>query len=336
MSLNPFELSELETRESWQRLAIVAGWIFLFVLIVATGAHAITLVIIHSRAGSGLLYAIRIGSPVLTEIFAALTAIGFAVHAWRSSQKLIGLGIEVIWLLFAALNLTTSFTIEAGQQLPTALSTWINYGLPVSALITGSAFYAMYRMDPIHRRIAELKAAQEKDTMDNFAARRAVRTSPQMQAVRTHRAWLEEIKALEGENYTPEEIAFMMSGIPELEELLHNSQRQTPDRKPLHLPSGRGIPPQSYAYDLVDAEAHPTTPPPSLSAAEKAAGYIWMWAQTPGNGWRWTLALPSPEMRNTAAKPNSKQPASAPDIGQPYTEHGVRTNGAEATRENFT
>lgn len=335
MSLNPFELSELETRESWQRFAIVAGWIFLFVLIVATGAHAITLVVTHSRTGSGLLYAIRIGSPVLTEIFAALTAIGFAVHAWRSSQKLIGLGIEVTWLLFAALNLTTSFTVEAGNPLPDALAVWLNYGLPISALITGSAFYAMYRMDPIHRRIAELKAAQEKDTMDNFAARRAVRTSPQMQAVRTHRAWLEEIKALEGENYTPEEIAFMMSGIPELEELLHNSQRQTTDRKPLHLPSGRGIPPQSYEYDLVDADAHPTTPPPPLGEAEKAAGYIWMWAQTPGNGWRWTLALPSPEMRNTTTKLDDKQTTSTPEIRHTHTEYGTHTNGTGQS-ENLT
>jgi hypothetical protein len=115
---NYFELSEHENRKQMQRVAVWMGWIFLGLLIVVTGVHAVSLVIEHVRIGSGLMWAIRVGSPVLTELFAAVTVIGFAVHAWRSGQKLIGLVIEVVWVFFAALNLMVSFTVETGAVLP--------------------------------------------------------------------------------------------------------------------------------------------------------------------------------------------------------------------------
>lgn len=220
-----FELSLAESRESLATVALVLGWLFLGALIVSTGIHAVSLVVQYTRQQTGFMYAVRVGSPILTEIFAALVAIGFAVHIWRSRQKLLGVVVEVIWFVFASLNLLVSFTTESGGTLPNTLAFWLHYGLPVSALITGTLFYIMYRLDPVHRRMAEYKAADERDEMAMFTARRSVRNSPQMDAIRKQQAWLQEIVLLESEGYTDKQIAFMLSAVPELKQLALSYQK---------------------------------------------------------------------------------------------------------------
>lgn len=217
-SNNRFKLSSLEQMTSLSGLVTVLGWLTLGALVVSTGIHAVSLVMEHVRQGSGVLWVVRVSSPVLVEILAAVVAVGFANHAWRGGQKVWGLMVEVTWVLFAALNLLTSFTTESGVALPTALFYWLNYGLPVSALVTGVLFYAMLRSDPEHQREAEKQATAELMEMERFGARQEVLTSPQMQAVLRNQAWLDEIGRLRMAGYSDEQISYMMQGVPELKQ----------------------------------------------------------------------------------------------------------------------
>lgn len=258
--ISPFELSEKENRDALATIATVFGWLSMLALIIATGIHAVSLVLDNVDRGSGVIYAIRVSSPVLTEIFAGLTAVGFAVHVWRGGQKLVGTAIEVVWFAFAALNLITSFNLETGGALSPSLYNWLHYGLPVSMLFTGGLFYAMYRIDPVHKRKAELKAAKEKEAMADFKARRSVRESPEMEAVREQRAWLEEVKRLEAEHYTPAQIEFMVEAVPELQKLVRErygkatdtqvaNSRITASQSPVPLPTQVEERPYVYTGD---------------------------------------------------------------------------------------
>lgn len=214
-----FTLSAKESRGAWGTLAVWAGWLALLALIVVTGVHAVSLVISQTGVDAGMMAAIRIGSPVLTEVVAAIVAIGFAAHVWRGTQRLMGMLVEVLWLLFAALNLVTSFTLESGGSLAGLFAYWLHYGLPLSALAAGGLFYVLLRSDPEHKRQSELKATAEAHTMAEFAARREVMLSPQMAAVLRQRGWLAVVSSLERQGYTQQQIGFMLSAVPELQAL---------------------------------------------------------------------------------------------------------------------
>ena len=229
-----FQLSALSNRLAWQRLVNVGVWVGLFALIVVTAVHAISLVIEHAPEGSGVLWVIRVVSPALTELFAALVAIGFAVHYWRADQRILALSIELVWLLFAAMNLVTSFAAEAstavvtiaedgtevvtmvGAALPSFLQGWLNYGLPLSALVTGALLYTVLRLDPEQRREEERAAGEEREAMQLFIAEQRALNSKEMDKIREQKAWLAIVDKLEREGYTPNQIRFMTSHTPQL------------------------------------------------------------------------------------------------------------------------
>jgi hypothetical protein len=215
-----FALSAEEGRRSWAKVAIWGGWVALLALILATGVHAIYLVESQLTATAGVMGVIRLISPVLTEAIVAIVSIGFAAHVWRANQRLVGLAIEILWILFAGLNLITAFNMEsAGTTLPPALFYWLHYGLPISALAAGALFYTMLRLDPEHQRQTEMQATGEAHKMAEFAAKRSVLLSPQMASVLRQRGWLAVIEGLEREGYTADQIRFMLSGVPELQAL---------------------------------------------------------------------------------------------------------------------
>jgi hypothetical protein len=246
-----YELSADESRSGWGQLAHVAGWLALLALIVVTGAHAISLVISQIGMASGVLGLVRVLSPVLVEVVAAIVAVGFAAHQWRGQQKTIGLLVEVLWLVFAGLNLVASFTVESGDQLPAALRIWLAYGLPLSALAAGAMFYAMLRADPRHRRAAEMQAAAEAHRMLAFKAEREVMTSSHMASVLRQRGWLNTIERLERQGYTQQQIRFLLSGVPALQAL---------------APAGSGL----VADEVLAAEPAPAVAEdvPAAAAAE--------------------------------------------------------------------
>jgi hypothetical protein len=121
---------------------------------------------------SGVLAMIRIAGVALLEVLAILVAVQFASHSLQGQQKILGLAVEIVWLLFASLNLVTSFSVESGNSLPTSLAYWLHYGLPISALVAGALYYAMMRVDPEAQRMAELKATEESHRMAKFIAQK--------------------------------------------------------------------------------------------------------------------------------------------------------------------
>jgi hypothetical protein len=214
-----FTLSAEENRGAWAKVATTGGWFTLFALTIATGVHAVYLVESQLTATAGIMGVIRLVSPVLTEAIVAFTSVGFATHTWRANQRLVGLGIEILWLLFAALNLITAFNMETATSLPLPLFYWLHYGLPISALAAGALFYTLLRLDPEHQRQTEQKATAEMHRMAEFAAQRSVLLSPQMASVLRQRGWLAIVAGLERQGYSQEQIRFMLSGVPQLQSL---------------------------------------------------------------------------------------------------------------------
>src|SRR5690606_30951078 len=115
-------------------------------------------------SGGDLFDIVRIGGVVLVELFAVVTAVMLATHRLRAKQKPVALAVEVVWLVFAAVNLISSFAVEAGGPLPAFVSSWITYGLPVSALVMGALFYMMLRLNPDAAR-----ADDEAELLERFA-----------------------------------------------------------------------------------------------------------------------------------------------------------------------
>ena len=215
-----FELSEAEGRGALAMMSRALGWMALFGLVVVTGVHAVSLVVSQIGLGDGVMGLIRVAGVVLVEVLAAIVAVGFVAHVWRGPQRLIGAGVELVWLLFAALNLVTSFTLESGGVLPGMLVVWLHYGLPLSALVVGALFYVMTRLDPEHKRATEFQAMAEQDRMEQFGAQREVLLSPQMATIRRQQGWLKVIEGLQRQGYTDEQIRFMMGHVPDLDVVL--------------------------------------------------------------------------------------------------------------------
>lgn len=254
-----FALSAEEGRTFWTKAAIVGGWLTLFALTVATGVHAIYLVESQLTATAGVMGVIRLISPILTETVVMFTSIGFAAQTWRGNQRYVGAGIEVLWLIFAALNLVTAFNLESATALPPALYYWLHYGLPISALAAGALFYVMLRVDPEHERQTEMKATAEAHKMAEFNAQRSVLLSPQMASVLRQRGWLAVIASLEREGYSQEQIRFMLSGVPELKALTGGQP-----------PAAPTTPPPAPASN----QAAPASGPFSMTAMNRAYGAL--------------------------------------------------------------
>lgn len=198
--------------------------------VLTTAAHAILLVMTTTEAFSkaaqtgGLFYTIlatlRVGWPVIIEIVAVGVGVGFLMGLWRGGQQSTGGAIEVLWALFAAANMITFFAIERGQELQGWQRAWVEYGLPLSALIVTIMTYRLLKNDPLFKRRNEEALGEERKRAAEHNARMAVKLSPEMQAVHARKVWREEVKALESEGYTPEEIAYVAAHIPEMEDMM--------------------------------------------------------------------------------------------------------------------
>lgn len=244
------------SKELVKRIANTGLWLTLLTLLVVTSVHAITLVTGEAAIvrGPGLvgwvLYAARVAFPVIVEMCAVVVAAGFAGRAWTGWQVWVGMSVEIVWLVFAALNMLTVFAVERGAQLAGWQLSWIAAGVPLSALFAGTLTYVLKRVDPTDlRALAHAAAGYFEDEME-FQVKNSIRTGPQALKLIEQRAWLDYVDALRLEGHTDEQIQFMLRFVPEL-------NRDT---------DGNGRP------DLLDAGRRRTMAPPApLSPSREPA-----------------------------------------------------------------
>lgn len=221
-----FDLSVEASRSTIASAASYLGWILLIALSGVTAVHAIALVEARthlSAQGGDLFDAIRIGGIVLVELFALVTAAMLATHKLRAKQKPMAMVVEATWFIFAAINLVSSFAIEAGGPMPSFVESWITYGLPVSALIMGALFYITLRLDPSAGRADEEAETRELFAAIRHRARREVLGSEQMRAVIRQAEW-QKLPAVVGRqmNLTDVQIQALIGQAPKLLDLNQN------------------------------------------------------------------------------------------------------------------
>jgi len=218
-----YELTNEEGRKNAIGVVRALLYLVLAALVVITGAHAVMLVLSQTAAyasGEGavglILTGIRVAFPLVVELAAVVAGLGFIQSRWRGKQKTVGLAIELVWLLFAAVNMVTFFAVERGQALQNWQLYWVQYGLPLSALIAGSLTYMLVRADPDHARDQERAAAAERTAAVRFKARQKALLSPAMARIEAQRAWMDAVKELRTAGYTEAQIRFMTQFTPEL------------------------------------------------------------------------------------------------------------------------
>ena len=231
---NMYELSDSEGKRNTRGIVTMLLYLVLAAVVIITGAHAVMLVLSQTSGfatGGGMIDAIltgiRVAFPLLVELAAVVAGIGFIQARWRGAQKSVGLGIELVWLVFAALNMITFFAVERGQALQTWQVNWIQYGLPLSALIAGSLTYVLMRVDPAHKRDQERAATAERVDAMRFKFRQRALLSPAMRNIEKQRAFMDVIDELRSAGYTETQIRFMIQHTPEL--LADGDENGTPD-----------------------------------------------------------------------------------------------------------
>ncbi len=232
---NLYELSDAEGKRNTRGIVNALLYLVLTLVIVVTGAHAVMLVLSQTSAyatgGSSmidtLLTGIRVAFPLLVELAAVVAGIGFIQSRWRGPQKSVGLGIELVWLLFAAANMITFFAVERGLALQNWQTAWVQYGLPLSALIAGSLTYVLLRVDPANRRNQERAATAERVDSMRFKFRQKALLSPAMLNIEKQRAFMQVIDELRRDGYSESQIRFMIQHTPEL--LSDGDENGTPD-----------------------------------------------------------------------------------------------------------
>lgn len=219
-----YELTANEGKRNALGIVKLLLYLVLAALVIITGAHAVMLVLSqtgsYATAGQGavalILTSIRIAFPLVVELAAVVAGLGFIQSRWRKGQKTYGMAIELVWLVFAAINMITFFAVERGQPLDNWQIYWVQYGLPLSALIAGSLTYMLVRADPDHARDQERAASIERTSALRFKARQAALLSPAMARIEAQRAWMDTIKELRAMGYTEDQIRFMTQYTPEL------------------------------------------------------------------------------------------------------------------------
>ena len=283
-----YPVSDAQAKERMRNglKGLAYGVIGLMALI--TGVHAVMIVLSETAAftlagQTGLLLllftALRVGFPLVTELAAVIHTVGAVNGAWKGDQKTWGAIIDGVWLLFAAANMITFFAIERGAPLDNWQVYWLQYGLPLSGILSGVAVTKMILADPAHKRAEETAAAEEEKVGNEHAAKTAVEQSPAMYAVQVRRAWRDYVRELEASGYDEDEIAFMLANVPELRSIsapapqqerrgiaarasaaldearaaignsTHDTARHAPDVIPLAQPGqgeGNGAPPARY------------------------------------------------------------------------------------------
>lgn len=238
------------SKELIKRAANAGLWLTLFVLLIVTSVHAITLVtgeaaIVRSPGLVGwVLYAARVAFPVIVEMCAVVVALGFAGRAWTGWQVWVGLAVESVWLAFAALNMLTVFAVEREAELAGWQMSWIAVGVPLSALFAGTLTYILKRVDPADLRALAHAAAGYFEEEMAFQVKNAIRVGPQAQKLIEQRAWLDYVDNLRLEGHTDEQIAFMLRFVPEL------SRDGDGNGRPDILDAGRRHPPAPPVNEL--------------------------------------------------------------------------------------
>jgi hypothetical protein len=200
-------------------LATWVGWLLLGMMMIMTAVHAVNIVNVRAvtEADGSMFWMIRIGGVVLVELFAAATAVLLATNKLRASQKPAAIVVEGMWFIFAAVNLIASFSIESAEVMPGIVSLWVRFGLPVSALIIGGAFYLVYRLDPEAKRTADKIELDELFNQTNHEAKIEVLMSPQMKAAMKQMLW-KSLPVEVGREFglNEEQIESVTKGAPEL------------------------------------------------------------------------------------------------------------------------
>lgn len=267
-----YELSDAEGKRNARSLVNVLLYLVLAAVVVITGAHAVMLVLsqtaAYTFAGESsmvttVLTAIRVAFPLLVEAAAVVAGIGFIQSRWRGGQKSIGLGIELVWLLFAAVNMITFFAVERGAALQGWQTMWVQYGLPLSALIAGALTYTLLRVDPAHKRDGERAATAERVDAMKFRFFQKARLSPAMLNIEKQRAFMMVIDDLRRQGYTESQIRFMIQHTPEL--MADGDENGTPDvmqlgNAPQSIPLARPVGQNTYAPQP------PTVGPPAQTS----------------------------------------------------------------------
>ena len=246
-----FDLSGEASSGTLGTAAAWLGWALLLGLAIVTAVHAVSVTMHYthlSAAGGDAFAIIRIAGVVLAEMFAVVTAVLLATHKLRAKQKPAAMALELTWAIFAAVNLISSFAVEAGGDLPAFVSTWVTYGLPIAALIMGIQFYIMLRLNPDAARADDEAELQERFTRIKHNARLEVMASPQMKAVIRQMTW-QQLPPVVGRqmNLTEGQIAALTRQAPQLLDLNGNG---TPD---IHETRGAS---QSGDMDLEDLVAY--------------------------------------------------------------------------------
>lgn len=229
-----YELSDEEGKRNARGLVSALLYLVLAAVVIITGAHAVMLVLSQTAAFSGgnslidtVLTVIRVAFPLIVELAAVVAGIGFIQARWRGPQKSVGLGIELVWLTFAAANMITFFAVERGQELQNWQIYWVQYGLPLSALIAGSLTYTLMRVDPAHKRDQERAATAERVDAMRFRFFQKARLSPAMLNIEKQRAFMMVVDDLRRQGYTEQQIRFMISHTPAL--MVDGDEDGTPD-----------------------------------------------------------------------------------------------------------
>ena len=250
---NMYELSDSEGKRNTRGIVTMLLYLVLAAVVIITGAHAVMLVLSQTSGfatGGGMIDAIltgiRVAFPLLVELAAVVAGIGFIQARWRGAQKTVGLGVELVWLLFAALNMITFFAVERGQALQTWQVNWVQYGLPLSALIAGSLTYVLMRVDPAHKRDQERAATAERVDAMKFKFRQRALLSPALLNIEKQRAFMQVVDELRRDGYTENQIRFMIQHTPDL--LADGDENGTPDI--LEMPAPQPARAASWVDDL--------------------------------------------------------------------------------------
>jgi hypothetical protein len=246
---NEMNLSADASRGTVAKAAVWLGWALLLALAVVTAVHAISITMHYTQlnpAGGDLFAVVRVGGVVLVELFAVATAVMLASHTLRARQKPAALALELTWVVFAAVNLVSSFAIEHGGELPAFVSTWVTYGLPISALVIGVQFYIINRLDPDAARADDNAELLERFAKVQHMARLEVMASPQMKSVIRQAVWQQlppivgrqmnlsdlQIQALTSQ--APRLLDLNQNGVPDIHENGQHSNGHTAPPPPYH------------------------------------------------------------------------------------------------------
>lgn len=230
------DLAGSATRNTVGGIARAMGWVLLLLLAVVTAVHAVSITMAYTHlnpAGGNLFAIVRIGGVVLVEFFAVTTAILLMTHQLRARQKPAAMAVEVVWMIFAAVNLVSSFAIEHGGELPQFVNGWVAYGLPVSALVMGVLFYMTLRLDPDAARSDDEAELREHFARIRHGAKLEVMASPQMKSVIRQAEWM-TLPGIVGRqlNLSERQIAHLVRQAPELLDLNGNGIADIHEQQP--------------------------------------------------------------------------------------------------------